>query len=105
MSEQASDWHVYLVRTGDGHLYTGIATDVDRRFKEHGGAGNRGSKYLRGRGPLELVYRSEVGERGLALRVEHQLKRMSKREKEEVVARSPSRGALLRQLFSDLAES
>ncbi|MEM7305392.1 MAG: GIY-YIG nuclease family protein [Planctomycetota bacterium] len=80
----ASDWHVYLVRCRNGALYTGIATDVARRFEEHGEG--RGAKALRGRGPLELVYQRPVGERGLALRVESLIKRLPKARKEELVA-------------------
>jgi predicted GIY-YIG superfamily endonuclease len=49
------EWSVYLIRAAGDVLYTGIATDVDRRIEEH--RTGRGSKYLRGRGPLVLVYR------------------------------------------------
>ena len=68
------DWSLYLVRTADGALYTGIAADVDRRFAEHGRG--TGAKYLRGRGPLGLVFRRKVGDRTVALRAEHRLKRI-----------------------------
>ena len=76
-------WHLYLVRCGDGSLYTGISTDVQRRFQEH--QDNRGARRLRGRGPLRLVYTRAVGDRGQALRVEHRLKRLSKAYKERLV--------------------
>src|SRR5881397_847642 len=58
-------WHVYVVRTRDGALYTGVTTDAARRIAEHR-AGGRGARYLRGREPLEIVYRRRLGERGLA---------------------------------------
>ena len=90
-----SDWHVYMVRAGDGSLYTGIATDVARRFEEHCDGGPRAARYLRGRGPLELIYQSRLGERGLALRVEGRLKRLDKQRKEKLVQSSPSPGKLL----------
>ena len=45
-------WHLYLVRTREGDLYTGIAKDVERRIAEHERPGARGAKYLRGRGPI-----------------------------------------------------
>ena len=96
MGAGATAWHVYLVRCADGSLYTGIATDVGRRLDEH--ANGVGAKYLRGRGPLELVYAQRVGERGLAQRVEHALKRIPRSEKEALVRSSPSRAALLRTL-------
>ena len=50
------DWHIYLVRTRHGSLYNGVATDVARRLVEHEGAGGRGAKYLRSKGPLQLAY-------------------------------------------------
>ena len=89
------DWSVYLVRCRDGALYTGIATDVERRFAEH--ADGRGAKYLRGRGPLELVLEREVGGRGLAQRVESAIKRLPKEEK-ELLLRD---GALLDDLLDE----
>jgi len=50
-------WYVYILRCGDGTLYTGITDDVDRRLAAH--RAGRGAKYTRGRGPLELVYLEE----------------------------------------------
>jgi len=89
-------WSVYLVRTARGELYTGIALDVLERFAAHGAG--RGARFLRGRGPLELVYRCRIGARGLALRAEHRLKHLTRAEKEALVARRPTRAPLLRQL-------
>ena len=76
-------WYLYLVRCNDGSLYTGISTDVQRRFEAH--RRNRGARRLRGRGPLERVYSHPVGERGPALRLEHQVKRMSRADKERLI--------------------
>lgn len=72
-----SKWSVYMVRCGDGSLYTGIATDVDRRFSEHLEQGPKTAKYLRGRLPLELVYRKEIGNRSEASKEELRIKRLS----------------------------
>jgi putative endonuclease len=74
-------YSVYLVRCRDGSLYTGIATDVARRLAEHED-GRKGAKYLRGKGPLSLVFQQDIGDRSLALRVESRVKRLTKREKE-----------------------
>lgn len=76
-------WSIYLLRCGDGSFYTGIATDVSRRIGEHE-QGKRGAKYLRGRGPLELVYQRSVGDRSVALRIEYRLKQLPKIEKEDL---------------------
>ncbi len=78
-----SHWQLYLVRCADGSLYTGIATDVDRRFNEH--QTGKGAKYLRGRGPLTLVYRTPAGDRAQALRLEYRVKRLPRCEKERLV--------------------
>ena len=90
-----SDWHLYLVRTRDGDLYTGIATDVTRRLAEHTAGGVRGSKFLRSRGPLELAYQVRLGDRSIALRAEHRLKKLSRLEKQAIVDDSPAGGDLL----------
>ena len=91
-----NDWFVYLIRAAGGVIYTGIATDVDRRLDQH--RAGRGAKYLRGRGPLAVVFRRKLGDRSLALRVERRLKRMTKAEKEAIVRAGPSRRRLLRTL-------
>lgn len=71
-----------MIRCGDGSLYTGITTDVKRRFGEHEGNSRKGSKYLKGKAPLSLVFKKKVGSRSLALQVEHRVKRLKKTEKE-----------------------
>ncbi|MCH9669843.1 MAG: GIY-YIG nuclease family protein [Gammaproteobacteria bacterium] len=97
-------WHLYLVRTRFDTLYTGIATDVERRFAEHRD-GRQGARYLRAKGPLELVYRVKIGEHGLALRAEHRLKQLPKAAKENVVATKLRRKALLVRLGLDQQSS
>ena len=80
-----SDWYLYLIRCRDNTLYTGISTDIDRRFAEHTGAGRAGSKYLKGRGPLRLVFQMNMGARSLALKAERRVKRMPKARKEKLI--------------------
>lgn len=91
-------WSLYLVRTRLDTLYTGIALDVERRFAEHSGVGNAGAKYLRAKGPLELVYQVEVGDRALALQAEYRVKRLPRSGKEAMIARNPSGRELLVEL-------
>ena len=50
-----NNWSVYIILCDDGSLYTGVSTDIDRRFREHG-ATPRGAKYFNGRKPLRVVY-------------------------------------------------
>jgi len=76
-------WFVYLIRCRDGSLYTGITTDVERRFAEH--VAGKGAKYLRGRGPLTLAFQQQVGSRSSALVTEATIKKLSKAEKEAII--------------------
>lgn len=65
-------WYLYMLRCADGTLYTGITTDVEKRFQAH--SQSRGAKYTRGRGPLNLVYREVCGTHSDALRREAAVK-------------------------------
>ena len=79
------EWYLYIIRMGNGHLYTGITTDVERRFAEHNGRGLKAAKSLRGRGPLTLVFSQEVGSRSTASKAEWAVKQLSKEDKEALV--------------------
>ena len=81
---QATEFSLYIVRCADGALYTGIATDVEKRLAEHA-SGPRGAKFLRGRGPLEVVFTETVGNRASALRLEHRVKQLTRAQKLELV--------------------
>ena len=98
MAEIKPLWFLYLIRTHKGSLYTGITTNVDRRFSEHQAGGAKGAKSLKGKGPLVLVYFTEVGDQSSALKLEYKVKRLTKAKKEQVILDS----SLLRQLFPDL---
>lgn len=82
------NYSVYMIRTRENKLYTGVSNDVRRRFKEHVASGAKAAKALRGKGPLELVFVSEVGSRNDALRIEAQIKKKSKSEKEQMIEQS-----------------
>jgi putative endonuclease len=72
-------WNVYLARCTDGTLYCGIAVDVAARLAAHDAG--RGARYTRGRGPLELLAVRRCRDHGLALRIEHDVKRLPRAEK------------------------
>ncbi|MDZ7644559.1 MAG: GIY-YIG nuclease family protein [Woeseiaceae bacterium] len=93
----SGNWSIYLLRCADGSLYTGIATDVARRFAQHC-SGTRGAKYLRGRGPLQLVWAQAVGDRSRASRLEYRIKRLPKVQKENLLATPASRQRVLKML-------
>jgi len=83
-------WKVYILRCADGTLYTGIATDVARRVREHN-AGT-GAKYTRGRGPVELLYFREMGSRAQASREEWRIKQLTREEKLELIQQNTKIG-------------
>lgn len=89
-------WFLYLIRTADNRLYTGITTDVSRRLCQH--QDGKGAKALRGKGGLQLAFSQKVGERSLALRLEYRIKQLTKRQKERLVAGDGSFEALLDSL-------
>lgn len=74
-----SQWYLYILRCGDGSLYTGITTDVEKRLEAH--RSGKGAKYTRGRGPLELVYRESCGTHSDALKRELEIKKLTKAQK------------------------
>ena len=76
-------WSLYILKCGDGTLYTGIALDVQKRFQAH--CSGKGAKYTRGRGPLTLLYQEVCGDHGTALRRELQVKALSREEKETLI--------------------
>ncbi|EMO5698735.1 GIY-YIG nuclease family protein [Klebsiella pneumoniae] len=92
-------WFLYLIRTADNRLYTGITTDVPRRFRQH--QSGKGAKALRGKGDLQLAFSHEVGEHSLALRLEYRVKQLTKREKERLVAGEDAFETLLARLKDD----
>ena len=76
------NWYLYILRCGDGTLYTGITNDVENRLAAH--RAGKGAKYTRGRGPLELVYREELPDHSAALKREYEIKSLSRQEKEKL---------------------
>ena len=78
---------VYILRCGDGTLYTGCTNDLDGRLRAH--QAGRGAKYTRSRLPVELVYREAAADRSAALRREAAIKRMDRRAKLALIAAGP----------------
>ena len=72
-------WHVYIILCSDNSLYTGITTDVERRFSQH--AEGSGAKYFRGRQPVQVVYRESGHNRSSASKREIMIKAMNRVDK------------------------
>ena len=77
-------WIVYILRCGDGTLYTGVTNNLPRRLAAH--RAGRGAKYTRGRGPLELVYAEAQPDRAAASRREWAVKQLTRSGKEALAA-------------------
>lgn len=86
MTELPANWSVYILLCSDGSLYTGISTDVERRFRQH--QSGDGAKYFRGRQPLCVVYQESGYNRKCASQREYQLKQLSRAEKWMLIAPS-----------------
>lgn len=76
-------WYLYILRCGDGTLYTGITTDVPKRLEQH--RTGKGAKYTRGRSPLDLVYQEECGSHSEALKRELAVKKLTREQKEVLI--------------------
>ena len=85
MSERADNWSIYIIEASDASLYTGITTDIERRFDEHL-QGSRGARYFSGRAPVRVVYREHGHSRSSASRREAEIKKLSRRDKERLIA-------------------
>ena len=81
-----SQWYLYVLRCADGSLYTGITTDVERRFAVH--QSGKGAKYTRGRGPLEIAYQEVCADHSDALKREYAFKQLSREQKLSFLARA-----------------
>jgi len=78
------DWVVYIILCNDNSLYTGITTDIEKRFLQH--ASNRGAKYFRGREPMQLVYQESGHDRSSATKRELAIKKLSKLQKNRLIS-------------------
>jgi predicted GIY-YIG superfamily endonuclease len=85
-----------MVRCADGSLYTGIAKDVARRFKQHN-AGTA-SRYTRSRLPVELVYQEAQPDQSSALKREAAIKAMDRREKLAMTQQKKKPGKMVREV-------
>ncbi|WP_321530051.1 GIY-YIG nuclease family protein [uncultured Desulfuromonas sp.] len=79
----ADNWLVYIIRCRDNSLYTGITTDLERRFAQH--AGGRGARYFRGHEPVEVVYHESGHSRSSASRREAAIKKLKTADKWHLV--------------------
>ena len=82
-SNQKKLWYVYMIECQDSSLYTGITTDVKRRFEEH--QNGTGGNYTRSHPPVKVVYIEEVKDRCEASIREAEIKKMNAEEKRQLI--------------------
>ena len=78
-------WIVYIVRCSDGTYYTGIASDLSRRLWEHNTDNKLGSRFVRTRRPVILVYKEIAQSRSAALKRESEIKGWSRKKKKDLI--------------------
>lgn len=81
---KAINWFVYMIEADDGSYYTGISTDVERRFEEHCGK-VCGAKFFNGRSPVKIVYREAEHNRSSASKREFTIKKLSRLQKQRLI--------------------
>jgi putative endonuclease len=77
-------YFVYMLQCSDNTLYTGIATDVQRRVDEHNSS-KKGAKYTKIRRPVKLVYSEECEDRSSASKRECAIKKLKRKEKLDLI--------------------
>ena len=83
---KVSSWWVYIIEARNGHLYTGITTDVERRFKEHQSNKLKGARYFRGNPPVAVRYQEASENRSEASKREAAIKKLSRKQKLALIA-------------------
>jgi putative endonuclease len=81
---KAGQWFVYIIENEKGHYYTGITTDLSRRFKEHGGEG-KGAKFFNTGAPVEMVFSKKFPDRSSASKFECAVKKLTRAKKIELI--------------------
>ncbi len=79
-------WFVYIVSCCDNSLYTGVSNNLTKRVAAHNS--KKGAKYTRSRVPVSLVYSEEYETQSAALRREHQIKKLSRTQKIELIGKN-----------------
>lgn len=78
-------WEVYIIQSKSGTLYTGITTDLDRRFANHQ-SGNKGARFFRISEPDKIVFRESHQNRSEATKREIEIKKMTRKDKLQLIS-------------------
>ncbi len=86
--KEVKSYYIYILRCKDGSLYTGITTDIQRRYKEH--LEKRGGRYTRAKGVLKIEVHFQCEGRAVASKIEKYIKALSREKKEGIIANPKS---------------
>lgn len=89
---ESSCWWVYLVCCADHTLYCGVTVNLERRLRQHNGELVGGARYTRVRRPVELVWKKSASSRSEAQQLEAQMRRLSRQEKQRLIAEEKDGG-------------
>ena len=79
-----NEWSLYILQC-DAKLYTGIALDPIKRFKEHLSKSSRSARFTRTASHIELIYSVKLGEKAIAMRAERKIKTLPRKKKDFIV--------------------
>lgn len=78
-------WFVYIIENEKGHFYTGITTDLKRRFEEHSSS-PKGAKFFKTGAPVKIVFKKKFPDRSLATKFECQIKKLTRPQKMKLIS-------------------
>jgi len=78
------DWYLYILLCENNKFYTGISKDIEARFVLH--QKNKGAKFTQKNKPIKILYAEAFGSLSEARKREVQIKKLSRKEKEELVS-------------------
>ncbi|WP_245662942.1 GIY-YIG nuclease family protein [Endozoicomonas arenosclerae] len=87
------NWFVYIILASNNSLYTGISTNVERRWKEHSGEKKGGARFFNGKKPMALMYVEEGHTRSTAGKREAAIKKMTRPQKEALLKEMQNRAS------------
>ncbi len=96
-------YYVYILRCADNSLYTGITTDVNRRFQEHKDRQGIGAKYTRSHSVISIAAVWEAKDRASASKLEYFIKRQTKAKKETFIQNPKSISNLFDMQYTEVS--
>jgi len=84
VASSKSDWFVYIIEADNGNLYTGITTDLERRFTEHQ-TKQGGARFFHTSAAKKMVFHESHPDRSTASKRESAIKKLSRKEKIELI--------------------